>query len=95
MLMSTARDFIRPEKAKEYNQLITALIDATRAETGNIQYVLYEDLKNDGEFILLEEWESEEDLEKHFISKHFTTIVPQIKLLQKNPSEVNIYKKIY
>lgn len=94
-LMSTARDYIQTDRLDEYKKLIFRLIDCTRQESGNISYTLYEDKNNAGEFVLLEEWETAETLEKHFLTPHFTEIVPQIQLLQVKPSVVNVYTKTY
>lgn len=95
MIFSTARDFIQKDKLDEYKKLITKLIDETRKEEANVSYDLYSDIENEGEFVLLEQWENQEGLDNHFKTKHFTTIVPEIQKLQSKPSIVNIYKKFY
>ncbi len=95
MLMSTARDHINPERVGEYQKLIFKLIDETRKENGNISYTLYADKENAGEFVLVEEWQDRESLEAHFRTPHFTTIVPEIKKLHREPSVVNVYEKLY
>ena len=95
MLMSTARDYIDPEKTEEYHKLIFGLIEETRKEAGNISYTLYADTEHNGEFVLIEEWQDRESLEAHFQTAHFTTIVPKIEKLHTKPSVVNVYEKLY
>lgn len=95
MLMSTARDYIKPERIGEYQKLIFELIDETRRECGNISYTLYADVKNNGEFVLIEEWRDRESLEAHFQTEHFTAIVPEIEKLHSKSSIVNVYEKLY
>lgn len=42
----------------------------------------------------IEFWKSEEDLQKHFNSKHFKEIFPKMGDLQESEGDVNIYKEI-
>ena len=91
MIMSTARDYIRPECVETYLPLIRALIAETRKESGCLQYDLFRDIENEGQFVLLERWENAECLEQHLSSPHFSKIVPQIQQLQTQPSVVNCY----
>ena len=95
MIMSTARDFIKPEKTGEYKELIYRLVDETRKEEGNISYTLYSDAENKGAFVLIEEWRDRQSLDNHFKTRHFMTIVPEIEKLHAKPSVVNVYEKLY
>ena len=93
MIMSTARDYIQPSKEAESKKLIEKLIIETRKEEGNEGYTLYKDRENEGEYVLLEFWDSQESLDRHFKTEHFMSIVPEIQKLQVKPSEVNTYVK--
>ena len=94
MIMSTARDYIQPDKVSEYLPLIKQLIAETRKEEGNISYTLFQDREHAGEFVLLEYWRNQESLDAHFKTPHFTTIVPQIAKLHASPSVVNTYTEV-
>ncbi len=94
MIMSTARDYIKPDKVGEYLPLIRELIAGTRKEAGNISYTLYQDREHEGEFVLLEQWLDQESLNAHFKTEHFMNIVPQIALLHAAPSVVNTYTEV-
>ncbi len=93
MIMSIARDYIRPECLEEYMPLISRLIAETRKEPGNVQYTLFRDKEQDGSFALLEFWRDQESLNRHFESAHFKSLVPQIQKLQAKPSVVNLYEE--
>jgi quinol monooxygenase YgiN len=47
-------------------------------------------LKNPRTLTFIEKWESEEAIEKHKNSKHFTSIVPKIKELNES-GELSLY----
>ncbi|MDD3415552.1 MAG: putative quinol monooxygenase [Lachnospiraceae bacterium] len=94
MIMSTARDFIKPEMISEYNVLIQKLIEETRKEEGNLSYTHYEDISDSGKYILLEFWKDAKSLEMHFQTPHFKHLVPQIKKLQYQPSQVDTFKEV-
>ena len=94
MIMSTARDYIIPERVPDYLPLIRRLIAETVKEEGNVSYTLYQDREHPGEFVLLEFWRDQESLDAHFKTPHFTTIVPQIAKLHAKPSVVNTYTEV-
>ena len=94
MILSTARDYIKPDKVAEYLPLIRELIFETRKEAGNISYTLFQDREHEGEFMLLEEWRDQEGLNAHFKTAHFTRIVPKIEKLHASPSVVNTYSEV-
>ena len=47
-----------------------AVAKASRVETGCISYRVYEDTELPHEFVFVEEWESEEALQRHFATSH-------------------------
>ncbi|SHN06104.1 putative quinol monooxygenase [Cryptosporangium aurantiacum] len=63
--MITLYGFLRPkpDRADDVRQILTALVEPTRQEDGNLEYHVHE--QSDGRFFLYEVWRSEEDLELH------------------------------
>lgn len=94
MIMSIAKDYIKPRDVEEYLVLIGELIKKTREETGNIEYKLFKENDREGQFVILEYWKNEEALEDHFKAAHFIEIVPQIQKLQEKPTEVSVYHEV-
>ena len=43
---------------------------------------------------MIETWESEEALQAHMASPHFTRLVPQIGALAIKETEMNVYRKV-
>ncbi|CAM4067301.1 putative quinol monooxygenase [Serratia silvae] len=54
------------------------IIEASRLETGNLQYDLHRDMDKSGSFVFFERWASSEALEKHNVTEHFKRFVSQI-----------------
>jgi quinol monooxygenase YgiN len=94
MIRVVAKSTVKPDKAEEYIKLASALAAETRKEAGCISYGLYQDVKNSTVFSFIEEWESQEALDKHMKAKHFVEIVPKMGQLRDGDSEVNVYKAV-
>lgn len=94
MLTVVAKAMVKEEKIEEFKKYADEIMKETRKEEGNISYNLYEDSKNSNILTFIEFWRSEEDLQKHFNSKHFKEILPKMGELQKSETEINIYKEI-
>ncbi|MFQ9073053.1 MAG: putative quinol monooxygenase [Faecalibacillus faecis] len=74
---------------KTYKELIIL----SREEKGNISYHLYQDINDDSHFTFIEEWQNQA-IDEHNQTKHFTTIVPQIKSFASKPSRAIKYKEV-
>ncbi|NUT38189.1 MAG: antibiotic biosynthesis monooxygenase [Hamadaea sp.] len=53
----------KPERAAEVRDILTALVEPSRSEPGNLAYHLHE--QQDGRFFLYEVWRSQADLDAH------------------------------
>ena len=63
----------------ELIRIAQAVARASRAEEGCLSYRIYEDSKIENEFVFVEEWESQEALQRHFGTPHiagFMAAVP-------------------
>jgi len=50
---------------------LKSLAAATRSESGCLSYAIHRDINNAAVFILIQHWESKEELDIHFITPHF------------------------
>ena len=71
--------------------LAEKLVAATRQEEGCLQYELLQEAGNDKHLIMQEAWSSQEALDAHSTSAHFTSIVPQLAALCAQPPQVIKY----
>ena len=94
MIKIVAENYIKEEYQKEFLKLTKELIILSREEKGNISYHLYQDINDDSHFTFIEEWQNQEAIDVHNQTKHFTTIVPQIKSFASKSSRAIKYKEV-
>jgi quinol monooxygenase YgiN len=80
-ITSLARITARPEKRKELFMTITSLLDRIRGEEGCRVYSLYGDSDEYDSFILMSEWETRNDWDRHTRSEHFAVLLGSLELL--------------
>lgn len=83
MLKVIAQDFIKPEAVEIVMPLYRELVEKTRQEELCIAYGLFVDQKDPGHFIFIEEWPNRAALDAHCRTEHFTRLVPQINIHQR------------
>jgi len=69
----------KPEFKEDVLKAIKTVVDATRKETGSIFYDVYEDVNNPLRFVFIETWKSQEAIDSHNKSAHFTTFVKAVE----------------
>ena len=89
-----AKNYVKPEKVEDYIDLSKELVKETLKEEGCIEYGLYQDSKDSRILTMLEEWEDNNCLERHFNSEHFKQIVPLMGDCLEKETEINVYNKI-
>jgi len=95
MIKVVAKSYAKMEKLDRILELSKEMVEKTVKEEGCIKYELFQDTKDPGVMIIIEEWESEEALNRHIASEHFRRIIPQLNELREKPSEMNICKKVF
>lgn len=94
MIKVVAKSRAKADKLEKYIELAKEMVEKTVKEEGCIKYELFQDTQNPNAMIIIEEWESEEALDRHMASEHFRRIVPQLNELREKGSEVNKLKKL-
>lgn len=95
MLKVIAKSHAKADKLDRILELSKEMVEKTVKEEGCIKYELYQDVKDPQVLIFMEEWESEDALNKHIASEHFKRIISQINELREKPSEMNMCKKLF
>ncbi len=95
MIKVVARSFVKADKLERSLELSKEMVEKTVKEEGCIKYELFQDIKDPKAIVIIEEWESEEDLSRHMDSEHFKRLIPQLNEYREKASEVNILKKLF
>ena len=88
-----AKHVIKDGSKEALTAILEELVQKTRLENGNISYSLYEALNDPNVVTMLEEWESQEALDAHMKTEHFTRIIPQTGEFLAAPVTIDVYKK--
>ena len=89
-----AEFFIKPDSVEEAVSYAKEMVAETQKETGCIEYNLFMDDKDSSHLVFIEEWESQEFLDIHSSSEHFSRLVPAIDGLCEKEAVVHTYTKL-
>jgi quinol monooxygenase YgiN len=87
MILNTARITVQPEKRIEFFQTITRLLEPIKHARGCLGFRFYVDTMDENSSLLVGEWESESDLEKHLRSNDFAVLRGAIAVLSTRRDE--------
>jgi quinol monooxygenase YgiN len=85
VILSTLKMIVRPERRSDLLETIRGMLEPARVERGCLSYRLYEDVENRNAFILLEEWATQEDLERHITKDNQRRLLTLMDLLREKP----------
>lgn len=74
-----------PENQDKAVEIINFVLERIRVESGCTSCHFYQDTSNKGVFLLLQEWESRADLERHICSEEYRHILSLIDLSSETP----------
>ena len=86
-----ARIQVLEDKVNDYLQIIAPLIEATRAEAGNLVYALYQSPEDPAEFLFYEEYSDEDAFKAHGNSAHFKAFAGQVKPLLAKALDIQVF----
>lgn len=91
MLIIHAHLQIKPEQEQAFLEASKPLIQASRAEAGNLSYDLKKSTDQDHHYTMLETWQDAASIEAHNTSAHFTAFVGQAQAFMAAPMDVTVY----
>ena len=74
-----------PENQNKAIEIINFILERIQVESGCTSCHFYQDTSSKGAFLLLQEWESRADLERHICSEEFRHILALIELASETP----------
>jgi quinol monooxygenase YgiN len=76
---------VRPERRRDLLETMRGMLEPARVERGCLSFRLYEDVENRNALILLEEWATQEDLERHISKDNQRQLLGLMDLLSEQP----------
>jgi quinol monooxygenase YgiN len=92
MIIIHAHFQINPEKEQEFLKEMHSLVEASRAEEGNISYNLMKDTENEQSYTMVEIWNDANAVEAHNTSGHFTSFAGRAPEYMAAPIDVQIFE---
>ncbi|KAF2072842.1 hypothetical protein CYY_005853 [Polysphondylium violaceum] len=78
MLHVIATVVAKKESIEKVKEIIEGMIEPTRAEKGCVQYDLLQSDENSAVFVLVERWETSQDLDAHKSTPRFAQMINQL-----------------
>src|SRR5664279_1724188 len=76
---------VRPDRRNDLLETMMGMLEPARVERGCLSYRLYEDIEDRNAFVLLEEWATQEDLERHISKPSQRRLLALMDLLSEQP----------
>lgn len=71
---------------------VLKLIEHTRQEKGNLRYDYFQDVKEPGTFVILEQFADQAAFQEHINSEHYKAVTSQLAQWVSAPTDVRILK---
>ncbi|HSJ39342.1 MAG TPA: putative quinol monooxygenase [Planococcus sp. (in: firmicutes)] len=91
MMIIHANLQVKPDQEQAFLEEAKALIQASRAEAGNIRYDLMKSTEQAGHFTMVEVWGDAEAVAAHNTSEHFAAFGQKVPAFMAAPLEVNVF----
>jgi quinol monooxygenase YgiN len=85
VVLVTLKMIVQPERRNDLLGTMRGMLEPARVERGCLSYRLYEDVENRNAFVLLEEWATQEDLERHISKDNQRRLLALMDLLSEKP----------
>ncbi len=89
-----ARIIARPGKEDEVKSVLSGVVKPTHQESGCLHYELIQNHNKSGEFVLLEEWQSQAALDTHSNTPHLKAAEAKMESLIETLPDVRFYRTI-
>ena len=87
MIVNTARITVKPDKTKEFLQTIKQLLEPIKSAKGCVAFNVYIDAVDENSSLLISEWDTEADLNRHLGSDDFAVLRGAVAALSTGAHE--------
>jgi quinol monooxygenase YgiN len=88
LVITFVRMSVRPEKRKELSQTLLSIVEQARKESGCLHAGFYENVDNETDFLVVEEWATQKDSDDHLRSDIFAVLLGAGTLMHRPPEIV-------
>ena len=88
MIVLFIRSSVRPEKRRELSQTLQSIVEQVRKQSGCLNAGFYQDVANENDFLMVEEWATRKDADDHLGSDIFTVLLGAGSLMHRPPEVV-------
>jgi len=87
MIVVTGRMRIAAEDRERFAEVATEMCARSREDAGCIGYRVYDDLEQDGRYVIVEEWADDAALQAHFTQPHTGAFLGALGPLLAEPAD--------
>jgi quinol monooxygenase YgiN len=85
LILATLKMIVQPERRSDLLKTMRGMLEPARVERGCLSYHLYEDVEDRNAFVLLEAWETQEDIENHIRTDNQRQLLALMDILSEQP----------
>jgi quinol monooxygenase YgiN len=85
MIIVTLSMVVKPEERENLMQIVRMILEPTRVEKGCLNYHCYQDVEDENAFVILEHWQTQQDLERFIQSRNYQQLLTAMELLTEAP----------
>lgn len=89
-----ARARAKHGKEQEVEAALKEIVDPTHAESGCLKYIIHRSVEVPTQFVVVERWTSQEDLQTHLRSSHIQDFFKKLPPLLETTPEVSVFESI-
>ena len=84
-MLVTLRMIVQPERRRDLLETMRGMLEPARVERGCLSYRLYQDVEDRNTLVLVEEWETQKDIENHIRTDNQRRLLALMDLLSEPP----------
>lgn len=89
-----ARLKVKADKVEDARQAALAIVEASRAEEGCLNYDIHQSIEDETVFFWHETWKNKAAIDEHFATPFFGEFFKTVEQVAAEPPQINLTKKI-
>lgn len=94
MIVVIGRVRCQPEERAGLEDLLATMQERSRQEDGCVSYGFYQSIEDETQYVAVEEWESQEALDRHFGEPHLAEFSAGLAKTVASPPTIDFYEVV-